>query len=223
MNLWLEVVQLASTIVFSDDEDALVCKFNSNGVYSSQSLYKIVNFRGIVPVHVPAVWHLKIPPRIHFFLWLLSKNKLLTRDNLSLRRKVDDQSFLFCMENESVHHLFFGCVVAKQLWVYVSEVIGKDVGSSFESIGSLWLSNKRFLVANMFCSAALWGLWKLRNSLCYQGCLWKGVKILIQHVVNMLQNWRLLCPKEKLLEFNQKLEKLRNIATRPHLLSGCPG
>ena len=55
MNLWLEVVQLASTIVFSDDEDALVCKFNSNGVYSSQSLYKIVNFRGIVPVHVPAV------------------------------------------------------------------------------------------------------------------------------------------------------------------------
>ena len=81
MNLWLEVVQLASTIVFSDDEDALVCKFNSNGVYSSQSLYKIVNFRGIVPVHVPAVWHLKIPPRIHFFLWLLSKNKLLTRDN----------------------------------------------------------------------------------------------------------------------------------------------
>ena len=161
--------------------------------YIPQSLYKIVNFRGIVPVHVPAVWHLKIPPRIHFFLWLLSKNKLLTRDNLSLRRKVDDQSFLFCMENESVHHLFFGCVVAKQLWVYVSEVIGKDVGSSFESIGSLWLSNKRFLVANMFCSAALWGLWKLRNSLCIQGCRWKDVKILIQ-LVGMMQNWRLLCP-----------------------------
>ena len=48
-------------------------------VYSSQSLYKIVNFRGIVPVHVLALWHLKIPPGIHLFLWLLSKNKLLTR------------------------------------------------------------------------------------------------------------------------------------------------
>jgi len=81
MNLWLEVVQLASTTVFSNDEDALIWRFNSNGVYFSRSLYKIVNFRGIVPVHVPVVWHLKIPPRIHFFLWLLSKNKLLTKDN----------------------------------------------------------------------------------------------------------------------------------------------
>lgn len=87
MNLWLEIVQLASTITFSNDEDALIWRFTSNGVYSSQSLYKIINFRGILPVYVPAVWNLKIPPRVHFFLWLLSKNKLLTRDNLSLRKK----------------------------------------------------------------------------------------------------------------------------------------
>jgi len=33
MNLWLEVVQLASTITFSDDADALIWKFTSNGVY----------------------------------------------------------------------------------------------------------------------------------------------------------------------------------------------
>lgn len=82
-NLWLEIVQLASTIVFTEDEDASIWQFNSSGIYSSQSLYKIINFRGITPIHVPAVWHLKIPPRIQFFLWLLSKNKTLTRDNLS--------------------------------------------------------------------------------------------------------------------------------------------
>lgn len=73
MNQWLEVVQIASTIIFSE--------FNSNGVYSSQPLYRLINFRGITPVHVPAVWSLKEPPRVHFFLWLLPKNKILTRDN----------------------------------------------------------------------------------------------------------------------------------------------
>jgi hypothetical protein len=36
--VWMEVVQLASTITFSDEEDALIWKFTSNGVYSSQSL-----------------------------------------------------------------------------------------------------------------------------------------------------------------------------------------
>jgi hypothetical protein len=27
----------------------------------------------VLPVHVSAVWSLKIPPRVHFFLWLLAK------------------------------------------------------------------------------------------------------------------------------------------------------
>jgi hypothetical protein len=40
---------------------------------------------------------------------------LLTRDNLSLRRKDEDQSCLFCSEAESVIHLFFECVVARKL------------------------------------------------------------------------------------------------------------
>ena len=29
------------------------------------------------------MWKLKVPPRIHIFLWLLANNKLLTRDNLA--------------------------------------------------------------------------------------------------------------------------------------------
>lgn len=64
MNLWLEIIQLASTISFTNDEDALIWQFSSNGIYSSQSLYRVINFRGILPVYVPAVWHLKVPPRV---------------------------------------------------------------------------------------------------------------------------------------------------------------
>lgn len=64
MNLWLEIIQLASTISFTNDEDALIWQFSSNGIYSSQSLYGVINFRGILPVYVPAVWHLKVPPRV---------------------------------------------------------------------------------------------------------------------------------------------------------------
>ena len=66
-NLWLEVVQLASTIIFTDEEDSLIWQFNSQGIYSSQYLYKVINFRGISPVYVPAVWALKVPPRVNFF------------------------------------------------------------------------------------------------------------------------------------------------------------
>jgi hypothetical protein len=51
---------------------------------------------------------LTIPTRVQLFLWLMSKNKILTRDNLEKRKKLPDLSCLFCAEGESVNHLF-GC------------------------------------------------------------------------------------------------------------------
>jgi hypothetical protein len=65
--------------------------------------YNMINFRGIMPVYKSSVWKLIIPPRVQFFLWLISKNKILTRDNLEKRRQVEDSSCLFCDENESVN------------------------------------------------------------------------------------------------------------------------
>lgn len=132
---WLEIVQLASTIELNDDDDTMIWKFNSNGIYSSQSLYRIINFRGIVPVHVPSIWSLKIPPRVQFFLWLLVKNKVITRDNLAKRQVVENETSLFCEEHESSQHLFFDCVVAKRMWNCISDIVGRELGSSFDSIG----------------------------------------------------------------------------------------
>jgi hypothetical protein len=73
-----------------------------------------------------------IPPRIHFFLWLLSNNKLLTRDNLEKRRNLDNNKCLLCEEKESIEHLFYSCVVAKLAWELVSEVVGFSIGTNFE-------------------------------------------------------------------------------------------
>jgi hypothetical protein len=70
---WDEILQLASTIVFHNTPDEIVWTFNSNGVYSSQNLYKVVNIRGVKPIHTPAVWSLKIPQGPLFPLVTYSK------------------------------------------------------------------------------------------------------------------------------------------------------
>jgi hypothetical protein len=113
-NMWEELLSIASSICLSDKDDDMVWMFNSSRIYSSHCLYRVVNFRGVKPVFLPAVSILHVPPRIHFFLWLVSKNKLLTRDNLGKRRRVDDPSYLLHVENETVHLLLFNCVVAKK-------------------------------------------------------------------------------------------------------------
>jgi hypothetical protein len=91
-------------------------------------------------------------------LWLLSKNKLLTRDNLEKRGNLDDNSCVFYSEKEIVSHLFYDCVVAKRAWNLIFESIGLQVGSSFESVAILWLCNKKFGITNMITSAVCWSL-----------------------------------------------------------------
>jgi hypothetical protein len=133
--MWEEVVSIASTIEFSADDDALVWQLQSSGLYSSHSLYRVINFRGIISVYTPSVWKLIIPPRVQIFLWL-SKNKILTRDNLEKRRHVEDNSCLFCNAKESVNHLLFDYVVARSAWEIVSKATGVNVGCDYESQNS---------------------------------------------------------------------------------------
>lgn len=73
---------------------------------------------------------------------------------MSKRKTIDDSNCLFCNEKESVVHLFFECVVAKQMWSIISEVLDLDCGRDFESIGKVWLS-RSFVIANIFTSVAL--------------------------------------------------------------------
>lgn len=107
MHMWYDLLGILENQILNDEEDKIMWSFNSNGKFSVQSLYVVINHRGVVPIFVPAVWKLNIPPRIQIFLWLLSKNKALTRDNLAKRREVTDKTCLFCNEAESVMHLFF--------------------------------------------------------------------------------------------------------------------
>jgi hypothetical protein len=54
--MWFEIVEIAKTIIFSKEEDQLIWKYEPKGVYSSKSLYAVINFRGVQPVYLPTVW-----------------------------------------------------------------------------------------------------------------------------------------------------------------------
>lgn len=90
----------------------------------SLALYKIVDFRGVTHVYLPVVWKLKVPPKLNVFLWLFSQNKIMTRDDLRKRHLKKPLECVFCKEPESVHHLFFECVVAKVFWNKFTNLFG---------------------------------------------------------------------------------------------------
>lgn len=87
----------------------------------------------------------------------------------------------------------FDCVVANQIWKCVSDSLDIHQAHSFLSIGNMWLSNKKFLVHNMVCAAALWELWKPRNAICFQQSGWRNLGLLLCKVAIAAENWKILC------------------------------
>jgi hypothetical protein len=69
-------------------------------------------------------------------LWLLLKNKMLTRDNLAKRREVSDQTRVFCNESEYINRLFFECCGARRIWSVVADILNLRGDWTFESVAS---------------------------------------------------------------------------------------
>ena len=158
MEQWFQLEEIAKSITFTAEPDALIWQLDNKGKYSSSSLYHVINFRGVQPVFIPAIWKLRVPPKIHVFLWLLSKNKLMTRDNLRKRHIIKPLDCVYCLEQESCSHLFFECIVAKHLWAHIEEYFSSQIGSSFKSVARFWIATKKCSVLNTVSSAVLWCL-----------------------------------------------------------------
>jgi len=178
-------------------------------------LYARINCRGVFPVYIHAIWKLVIPPRVQFFLWLLSHNRILTRDNLQKRRDVSDPTCLFCSEQESIRHLFFDCCVAVSVWSLVAEVLGENIGADYESVAKLWVANKKHLVTNVISSAVLWSLWKLRNEICFQGVFWLGTKMVLIRIAKMLRGWFSMFKREIGVLLESRIVRMEELSRRP--------
>ena len=96
-----------------------------------------------------------MPHRYLVFLWLAFHNRILTRDNLNKRREVENLKCLSCDEDETVHHLFFECVVAKQIWNDVSDSFGFSSPNDMNELSSFWNLNNKESVVNIACVATI--------------------------------------------------------------------
>jgi hypothetical protein len=113
-------------------------------------------------------------------------------------------------------------VIARRAWELVSQVIGVQTGSDFESIAKMWLCNKIFGVINIVTSAVCWGIWKLRNLICFQRDAWLGMQMLWKRVLPMLRSWRILVPLRLAVGFDNAISLLEKITWRPEQIMQSP-
>lgn len=218
-SMWLEIVEIAKSISFSDCHDSLVWQYKNSGLYSSSSLYAVINFRGVTPVFIPTVWKLVVPPRIHVFLWLLFHNKIMTRDNLNKRNMKKPEECVFCLCKESVQHLFFECIVAKNIWNTLNLFFGRNLGSDFISIASLWVAGKKLDVINSVIAAVLWALWKHRNSMIFYGSPWISLNQIWWLVLRLIRKWEVIFKDHMSAQVTEFCHHIRSMVLSPAQLT----
>jgi hypothetical protein len=125
-------------------------------------------------------------------------------DNLNKKGLQKNTSCCFCGEQESIVHLFFGCVVAKVTWGYIRELLGIDIGTDYLSVATKWLQKEKMYCANVISTAVLRGIWLVRNDMIFNKQVWSSVKWVLRKTVKILREWDIIC-KEKTLHFGLEL------------------
>ena len=88
-------------------------------------------------------------------------------------------------------------------------------------VGHLNEGGKEITQVLFISSAAQWGLWKLRNELCFQNVGWRNMNLLIWRIGKLAQNWSILCPPTKETELRAYISNLKDILRRPVMLTGA--
>jgi hypothetical protein len=146
---------------------------------------------------------MRIPLKIKAFIWLIIRDRILTKNSLAKKGWKGSILCEFCGCNESINHLFFECPLAKYNWSVASCAFGvESKPESFFDLCQNWLqkfTGKDRVVVMLGTAALLSNLWKTRNSACFQGKRPNHPIDVTFSICRLLDDWNIL-KKEKNLK-----------------------
>ncbi|GJT05559.1 RNA-directed DNA polymerase, eukaryota [Tanacetum coccineum] len=156
-------------------EDRYVWTLESDGVFSVASIRKEIDGNRFQDVSLPTRWVKSVPIKVNIIAWKVKSNALPTRFNIS-RRGMDIDSIVCPICNagvESTNHIFFQCVVVRQIMRKISSWWNIDYSdvNSYEE-WQVWLvyiriQSKLKGVLEGVYYGLWWYMWNFRNKLLF--------------------------------------------------------
>jgi len=108
------------------------------------------------------------------------------------------------------------------MWAVLADILSLSGLWNYEYIASLWIANKKFMLANVVNVAALWCLWNMRNKICFQGDVWKGMKKVLTGITRTLRCGRPMYKTVMEEELMVIIQKIELEASRPPGITWSP-
>ena len=111
--------------VHKDVEDRVIWLVSRCGTFLVKSLYSILE-PGDSPLFPSgSIWRASVSPKVTFFTWEASWEKVLTLDQLQRKGHfLENRCFLCLSEVETVDHLLLHCVKTRVLWSLLFSLFG---------------------------------------------------------------------------------------------------
>jgi len=119
-------------------------------------------------------------------------------DNLKTRGIVKPLGCQFCAEEETISHLFFDCVVAKEVWRYAAIHCNLHVQSYFD-MARKWICDfflKKHGVLSIISAGVCWMIWLTRNDMVFRHQYWVDIKMIIRRMNRCIASWKLTATQE---------------------------
>eukprot|EP00253_Pinus_taeda_P033781 PITA_33781 len=171
------------------------------------------------------VWERNWWPKVSIFIWLASKNKILTWDRIQKKGFIGPSRCCLCnSEGESRDHLLLHCPFAKTLWINTKRDFGKPENAPCEFNDVVFQWNKEVFQCKVVRRAwdlisgfSLWMIWKERNHRIFQNSamepevIWgKAIKLLRETILAdkwVGEDWKANPMEEEILnKLNLKYE-----------------
>jgi zinc-binding in reverse transcriptase len=98
---WCDLLHELSSFEFNYcDDDTLIWRWTAHGRFTVHSLYLWLEYEGVQNTEYNVLWSLNIPLKIKIFIWLVRRNKILTKVNLAKKVGLNLLHVCFIMENK---------------------------------------------------------------------------------------------------------------------------
>ena len=114
--LWGHIRDACESVMLDDSSVRIKWTLCGDGKYNVKTCYRHM-IQNEMQYPYKFLWKVKMPPRVKFFVWLLLRKSILTKQNLRERGWQGDTKCSFCGREEDIEHLFVHCSVAKISWM----------------------------------------------------------------------------------------------------------